>query len=1168
MSNPSEEQASGANERNARPFQLETLPPGIFFDASPLPMLLFERGSLRILEANRAACDLYGYSREELSNLTLAEIRPPEDVPAFLEFVRSGAAAPGPALWRHRTRDGRILQVRIVGQDIEYAGRPARVTVILEHTPAEEALALAREAEQRFHSIFEYAGHPIVVVDMDLGRFVEVNEDACRFFKLPREALLQLGPAEVSPEYQPGGERSADLGDAYLRRALAGEVVEFEWVHRDAEGVSTLCEVRLVRMPPFERRLIRGTIIDIRARRAAEAELLHREREFRTLAENSPDLIVRLDHGLHIIYLNPAALALLPLPSSRVIGRRPSEIFPGNPDVVRWERDLAAVRDSGQPAVLEGPSGFLGPGSYTQTHIIPEFSETGELDSILNITRDLTATHRAAAENARLASIVEFSGDAIVATDLEGRITAWNRAAEQLYGYSAAEALGRTAEFLFAPEDLDLRADIRARVLSGETLSGIELRPMRKDGSRPHTQSTFFPIRDSHGAVVGIGAVARDITDRVLAEAALRESEARFRSLADAAPIMIWTAGPDRLVDYMSRACFEFTGRGPDILGDAWVEVIHPDDRTEVTADYEQTFHEPGLSTIQYRLLHRSGEYRWVQEYSTPRVDDSGAFRGRVGAVLDVHEAVLARQTLERSEARLRELLDSVAAPAWVSDGEMISFANAELSRLIGVDPSAVTGPHALDAFIHPEDLPRKRDYHARRRAGALERETFQLRFVRPGGEIRHVRVSAVPLVFDGRQAALFSGFDITDLIRAEEERRRIDQQMQQTQKLESLGVLAGGIAHDFNNLLVAILGNAGLALMELPPESPARQTVQAIETAAQRAAELTRQMLAYSGRGKFVVEPLNLSRIVEEMAHLLEVSVSKRAVLKYRFAPDLPLIEGDATQVRQVIMNLITNASDAIGDRSGVISITTGLMHADRAYLRTAYMDDDLPEGDYVFLEVADTGVGMDEATAARIFDPFFTTKFTGRGLGLAAVLGIVRSHRGAIKLYTEPGRGTTFKILFPVAGPSEPAAPAASSTTGEPAPVPAAILVVDDDETVRTVSRRILEHAGYTVLLAAHGGEALQQYQARPEIALVLLDMTMPHMDGEEAFRELRRIDPSVRVILTSGYNEQDATERFAGKGLAGFIQKPYRPQELLAAVARVLSQPPARGPQPPSA
>ncbi|HMO53776.1 MAG TPA: response regulator, partial [Tepidiformaceae bacterium] len=297
---------------------------------------------------------------------------------------------------------------------------------------------------------------------------------------------------------------------------------------------------------------------------------------------------------------------------------------------------------------------------------------------------------------------------------------------------------------------------------------------------------------------------------------------------------------------------------------------------------------------------------------------------------------------------------------------------------------------------------------------------------------------------------------------------------------------------------------------------------------------------------------------LVEEMAHLLEVSVTKRAVLKYRFAPDLPAVEGDATQIRQVIMNLITNASDAIGERSGVISISTGLMQADRAYLASSYLDTDLPEGDYVYLEVADTGDGMNETTRDRIFDPFFTTKFTGRGLGLAAVLGIVRGHHGTIKLYSEPGRGTTFKVLLPAAGaPGTAPSPAPSLAPAEEGPMTQhTVLVVDDDETVRSVTRRMLEHAGYTVLQAGDGIQALDAYRENPGIDLVLLDMTMPHMDGEETFRELRRLSSDIRVVLTSGYNEQDATERFVGKGLAGFIQKPYRPAELLAKVAEVLA------------
>ena len=259
------------------------------------------------------------------------------------------------------------------------------------------------------------------------------------------------------------------------------------------------------------------------------------------------------------------------------------------------------------------------------------------------------------------------------------------------------------------------------------------------------------------------------------------------------------------------------------------------------------------------------------------------------------------------------------------------------------------------------------------------------------------------------------AGIDTTPIKRAEEDRRRLETRLQQAEKLESLGVLAGGIAHDFNNLLVGIMGHASLALIELPPNSPARSSIKNIELAAQRAAELTNRMLAYSGKGKFVIQRINLSELAKETMQLLATAISRKIEVRYEFSDSLPQIEGDPSQLRQVVMNLITNASDAIGEHSGTIVIRTGEVYVDREYLATTYLDDDLIEGSYAFLEVSDTGSGMDPDIQAKIFDPFFTTKFTGRGLGLAAVLGIVRGHRGAIKVESIPGRGTTFRVLFP---------------------------------------------------------------------------------------------------------------------------------------------------------
>ncbi|MBT3219914.1 MAG: response regulator, partial [Proteobacteria bacterium] len=359
---------------------------------------------------------------------------------------------------------------------------------------------------------------------------------------------------------------------------------------------------------------------------------------------------------------------------------------------------------------------------------------------------------------------------------------------------------------------------------------------------------------------------------------------------------------------------------------------------------------------------------------------------------------------------------------------------------------------------------------------------------------------------------------------------------------------------HDFNNMLTAILGHSELALRDLNRESPARPKVERIKQTVCHLAELTNQMLAYSGKGRFVVEPLDLSRVVEDMTHLLQLSISKKAFIKYNLERSISAIDADASQVRQVIMNLVVNASEAIGDKSGVISVSTGMMEVDREYLSEVYLDDDLEPGFFVFLEVSDTGCGMDFDTQARIFDPFFSTKFTGRGLGMAAVLGIVRGHHGAIKVYSEPGTGTAFKVLFPVSQQDVPRerpgdSPAMESAGG-------VVLVVDDEETVRAVASMMLTAAGYTVLSATDGRAALELFRGKfKNIDAVLLDLTMPHLDGVATFREMRRIRADIPVVLTSGYNEQDATNRFAGRGLAGFVKKPYDMNDLLDAVAKAI-------------
>jgi signal transduction histidine kinase/ActR/RegA family two-component response regulator len=399
----------------------------------------------------------------------------------------------------------------------------------------------------------------------------------------------------------------------------------------------------------------------------------------------------------------------------------------------------------------------------------------------------------------------------------------------------------------------------------------------------------------------------------------------------------------------------------------------------------------------------------------------------------------------------------------------------------------------------------------------------------------------------------------------AERERERMETEVIQAQRLESLRVMAGGVAHDFNNLLTSIVGNAGVLLEELPRDAELWDAAEQIEKAGQHAAGLVKQMLAFCGKGAFATEPLDLSALVSESVDLLRASISKTAELRCELAEDLPAIEADATQVRQVLINLVVNASEAIGNVAGVIRVSSRRLDvpSDKSY-RTSW-NEPLGPGAYVCLEVADTGHGMSGATKAKIFEPFFSTKFAGRGLGLAAVQGIVRGHHGSIQVRSRHTQGTEMQILFPAARhtsapPAQPAAAANGWLGG------GAVLVVDDEESVRNVAKAILKRAGLRVLTAAGGREALDLLRRNShnggKVGAVLLDLVMPRMDGKEVLKELRSFSPDLPVILSSGYTEEHENgARLAAHGQpTRFLPKPYRPAELLERVREALAAHPA--------
>lgn len=551
---------------------------------------------------------------------------------------------------------------------------------------------------------------------------------------------------------------------------------------------------------------------------------------------------------------------------------------------------------------------------------------------------------------------------------------------------------------------------------------------------------------------------------------------------------------------------------------------------------------------------------------STILRDRRGRQSGYMLVVRDVSEQWQTQRALAESEAVLREERRLfIGGPTVVFRWEArrgwpVSYVSPNIQEQFGYAPEDFT-THRLSysALIHPEDFGRVwREIvdHLHCRTPWFRQE---YRLMRADGEYRWID-DYTSVVYDehGKPVA-FLGYilDVTNQKRAEAERLEMERQFQHTQKLESLGVLASGVAHDFNNLLMAILGNLDLAILTLSRSDPAAQPVRNAMLATRYAAGLTRQLLAYAGKGNYQISDVNLTEIVQGMAAMLRVSVGKQASLDLRLAPDLPVFQADPSHIQQIVLNLILNAAESLPYGKGSITVRTDVCDCDEALMKRNRINNHAPPGCYLLLEVADTGCGMDERTQQRMFDPFFTTKAVGRGLGMSAILGIVRRHNGAIIVDSTPGRGTTISVLFP---PLRIECDSSTDRHQEPSlPVPSVtVLVVDDEADVRDVTARLLTHLGFRVVVVADGTSALRVLQEQTsEIACVLLDANLAGMDAPTTLRELRALAPHIPVVVSSGYSQQEVLQRFAGQTIEGFMQKPYQMTELYGVLQHALQQ-----------
>ena len=1001
--------------------------------------------------------------------------------------------------------------------------------------------AQLRLSEERYRTLFEGANDAIIIMNEE--GFVETNSMALTMFGCAeRSELVGHGPWVFSDPYQPDGRDSKQKALDLMKEALDGMPQRFNWRHRRRDGTSFDAEVSLNRIVADSQSLVQATIRDVTERIVTEEALRKSDERFRLLFNSMNDAV--FVHGITedgmpgmLLEVNEVACVRMGYSRDEMLHMTPLE-FDAPETIPSIPRVMEIILREGF-ATWEGMH-VTRAGKKMPVEISNHLFELDGKPTILATVRDITEQKQAEERLRNLAHAIRSISESVYVTDTEGNVAFVNEAFGKTFGYGEHEVVGKRDTVFLSPDNFP---DVLQVMREASRLGGWrgEVYCRRNNGGRFEVQLSLSPIRNERGDVIALVGVATDITNRKMVERALRESEEKFRTIVNTTSEWIWDLSVSGTLTYSNPAVKTILGYDPEeLIGNAAFDHIHGDDREKIAQLLPRCVKQKqGWRDLVIRWRHKDGSYRFLESNSTPVIDLQGELTGFHGADRDITDRKLMEDRLRISEEYYRTLVDtSPDAIVIVDTNGFLSFVSQKAYEMFDVPKgNIVIGTSVTDWLV-----PTRRKEVIRTLASVLSGDSkaiaMEVELLKHDRTAFWAEVSTSPLAnVKGEVRGLLL------ICRDVSERKGAEEALRQAQRMESIGILAGGIAHDFNNLLQAILGQAHLALNKLPLNSEGRANIEKAEKAAERAAHLTRQLLAYSGQGKLNMHTLDINTIIRDHVPLLAMTIPKVVSLKLDLHEAPLYLKGDGAQIQQTVINLVINAAEAMEGRSGQIRVGSAKYTISASDVgRWTRAGGEIEPGAYVGFEVSDNGCGMDDQTLARIFDPFFTTKFTGRGLGLPAVLGIVRGHRGALQVESKKGAGTTFRVAFP-----ETEREMDSESTMPPAEGPSdrvTVLLIDDEEVVREVFTETLSDGGFRILVASDGESGVELFkQHLADISLIVLDLSMPGIDGAETFKRIRVLDPNAKVILSSGYAEEEAMDRFEGLGLAGFLQKPYQ-------------------------